>query len=155
MHPPAVGDDWVALIDGPLPGQDEAASWVARPECGAVVVFTGLVRNHASGRPGVNEIEYEAYGSQIEPRFAALVNECRRRWPTLGRVAVWHRRGVLRVGEVSVLIAVSSAHRAEAFEAARWCIDTLKSTSPIWKRERWDGGEDWGCDAHAIDEVVR
>jgi molybdopterin synthase catalytic subunit len=68
-------------------------------------------------------------------------------------VAIWHRFGTLAVGDTSVAVAVSSAHRGDAFEAARFCIDTVKTSVPIWKRERWDGGEDWGLDAHDVAEV--
>jgi molybdopterin synthase catalytic subunit len=126
---------------------------VARPDCGAVVVFGGTVRDHAEGRPGVSELEYEAYSAQVEPRLEAIAAEARRQWPQLGRIALLHRTGTLAVGEYSVLVAVSAAHRGDAFDAARYCIDTLKRTVPIWKRERWDGGEDWGLDSHEVAEV--
>jgi molybdopterin synthase catalytic subunit len=132
---------------------DRAASWVRRGDCGAIVVFGGTVRDHADGRPGVSELEYEAYASQVEPRLAAIASQARDRWTGLGRIAIWHRTGTLEVGECSVIVGVSAAHRGEAFEAARYCIDTLKHTVPIWKRERWAGGEDWGLDAHDVAEV--
>jgi molybdopterin synthase catalytic subunit len=144
-------DNWVAISEDRL-SLDEAARWVARPDCGAVVTFGGMVRDHAPGRPGVSRLEYEAYAEQVLPRLAALVAEARRRW-SLGRVVCWHRVGVLEVGDCAVVVAVSSAHRAEAFDAARWCIDTLKATMPIWKHETWDGGDGWGSDAHQIDEA--
>ena len=73
----------------------------------------------------------------------------------MGRVVIWHRIGTLSVGESSIVVAASAAHRSEAFEAARYCIDTVKTSVPIWKRERWDGGEDWGVDAHDVAEVGR
>jgi molybdopterin synthase catalytic subunit len=132
---------------------DAAATWVTRPDCGAVVVFGGTVRDHAEGRPGVVELEYEAYAGQVEPRLAAIAAEARRRWAEVGRVALWHRTGTLSLTECSVVVAVSAAHRADAFDAARFCIDTLKHTVPIWKRERWASGEDWGQDAHEIMEI--
>ena len=146
-------DVWTLLTTDEL-SLDSAAKWVARPDCGAVVVFGGTVRDHADGRPGVSEIEYEAYAAQVEPRLDAIADEARRQWPGVGRIALLHRTGTLGVGECSVVVAVSAGHRGEAFDAARYCIDTLKRTVPIWKRERWDGGEDWGLDAHDVAEVV-
>ncbi|MGH9115219.1 MAG: molybdenum cofactor biosynthesis protein MoaE [Acidimicrobiales bacterium] len=145
-------DVWVSLTTDVL-SMEQAASWATRPDCGAVVVFAGTVRDHAEGRPGVSELEYEAYASQVEPRMLAIAREAQRRWTELGRLALWHRVGVLEVTDRSVLVAVSSAHRDDAFDAARYCIDTLKRTVPIWKRERWAGGEDWGQDAHEVEEV--
>jgi molybdopterin synthase catalytic subunit len=148
-----VGEDvWVALTTEVL-SLEKAASWVTRPDCGAVVVFAGTVRDHAEGRPGVSELEYEAYGSQVEPRLAAVATEARKRWPGLGRLVLWHRTGVLAVTECSVVVAASAKHRGDSFDAARYCIDTLKHTVPIWKRERWAGGDDWGLDAHDVAEV--
>jgi molybdopterin synthase catalytic subunit len=128
-------------------------AWAERPECGAVVLFTGTVRDHAEGRPGVSELEYEAYEEEVSVRLVEIAAEARRRWADLGRVAVLHRVGTLAVGETSVLIAVSAPHRAEAFEAARFCIDTLKTTVPIWKRETWEGGTDWALCSHPVDQV--
>ena len=132
---------------------EAAASWVTQPGCGAVLTFQGTVRDHAEGRPGVIELEYEAYAGQVEPRLAAIAAEAQQRWPGVGRVVLWHRTGVLQVTECSVIVAVSAGHRGEAFDAARFCIDTLKRTVPIWKRERWAGGDDWGQDVHEIMEI--
>jgi molybdopterin synthase catalytic subunit len=73
----------------------------------------------------------------------------------VGRLALLHRTGVLEVGEASVIAAASAPHREEAFAAARFCIDTLKATVPIWKRETWEGGEDWSTCAHPVAEVPR
>ena len=77
----------------------------------------------------------------------------RRRWPAVGRLALLHRVGLLAVGDVSVVVVASTPHRAEAFDAARYCIDTLKRTVPIWKRETWAGGTDWSQCAHDIEDV--
>jgi len=128
-------------------------AWAERPHCGAVVLFTGTVRDHADGRPGVSELEYEADEEEVCPRLAAIAADARRRWHLLGRLAILHRVGSLSVGETSVLIAASAPHRAEAFEAARFCIDTLKTTVPIWKRETWEGGSDWALCSHPVDPV--
>jgi molybdopterin synthase catalytic subunit len=130
-----------------------ASEWVVQPSCGASVVFSGTVRDHAEGRRGVSSLDYEAYAEEVEPRLSALATEARKRWVDLGRVLLWHRSGPMAVGETSVIVAVSSPHRAEAFEAARWCIDTLKATVPIWKHETWDGGAGWGTGANEISEV--
>lgn len=145
-------DDWVALAEHPLP-LDELASWVVRPHCGASVVFTGTVRDHGDDRPGVSALEYEAYAEPALARLAAIAADARRRWPELGRVALVHRTGRLGVTEASVVVAVSSPHRAEAFEAARFCIDTLKATVPIWKKETWEGGEAWSSCATDLEEA--
>lgn len=112
--------------------------------------FAGTVRDHAEGRPGVSLLEYEAYEHEVEPRLAALATQARHRWPMLGALVLLHRVGPLAVEEVAVLVVVSAPHREEAFEAARWCIDTLKATVPIWKRETWQGGVDWGTCATVL-----
>jgi molybdopterin synthase catalytic subunit len=146
-------DDWLELIDHPLPVV-EVARWVERPDCGAVVVFTGLVRDHAEGRSGVTSLDYEAYPEAARARLAELVSEARRRWD-LGRIACLHRVGLLGVGEPAVVVAVSSAHRDAAFDAARWCIDELKASVPIWKKETWADGQDWGTGSCELEEVRR
>jgi molybdopterin synthase catalytic subunit len=145
-------DDWVALCTDVLPVAT-AAEWVVLPSCGGQVLFTGTVRDHAEDRPGVSLLEYEAYSEVVVPKLRQLAAQARRQWPELGRVVLWHRTGRMGVGEVAVVVAVSAPHRAEAFEAARWSIDTLKATIPIWKRETWDGGSDWGTGAQAVTEV--
>ncbi len=153
IEPPYGRDDWVGVTADPLPLRD-AAVFVERPDCGATVVFTGNVRDHSEGRPGVTSLEYEAYDEEVTARLAAIADEARARWPALGRLALLHRTGVLGVGEASVVVAVSAPHRAEAFDAARFCIDTLKASAPIWKREAWDGGESWGLEAQHLTEVT-
>ena len=149
---PALGDDWVALSEGELPVA-EAAAWVVRADCGAVVTFTGTARDHAPGRPGVHRLEYEAYEEHAVTRMTALLAAARRQWPTIGRVALVHRTGTVGLSEAAVVVAVSAPHRAEAFEAARFAIDELKRTVPIWKREAWAGGESWGLEAQHLTEV--
>lgn len=149
MDVPEAGDDWIALTDQPLPAM-AALEWSILPECGAEVLFTGTVRNHADGREGVTDLEYEAYETAGLELLATIAAEARRQWSDLGRIALLHRLGRLQVGEISVVVVVSSPHRGEAFEAAKWCIDTLKTTVPIWKRETWEGGEDWGTNASDI-----
>lgn len=142
MAPPS-GDDWIALVDIELPVAAVAA-WARRPDCGAQVLFTGTVRNHSDGRPGVTALDYDAYRQAAVARLGALADAMRCRYPTLGRVALLHRVGHLPVGDEAVVVAVCTPQRADAFDAARFGIDTLKATVPIWKRETWAGGEDWG-----------
>jgi molybdopterin synthase catalytic subunit len=148
LVPPPV-DDWVELTTEPLDLQ-AAADWVVRPGCGAVVTFSGLVRDHAEGTTDVTHIDYEAWAEEVVPRLASLAAEARSRWPDLGRVVLWHREGVVRLSEASVLVAVSAPHRGEAFEAARFAIDALKATVPIWKKEHWAGGSAWARGAQHI-----
>jgi molybdopterin synthase catalytic subunit len=107
-----------------------------------VVVFLGTVRDHSPGKEGVTHLEYEAYREQVEDKIAEIVDEAGKSWPLLG-VVVEHRVGLVEVGESSVGVAVSTAHRAEAFEAARYLIDELKKRAPIWKKEHWPGGAEW------------
>ena len=142
----------MGLTDAALPVAD-ALSWAQRPDCGAIVLFSGTVRDHAEGRPGVTELEYEAYEDEVVPRLGAIATEARRRWPVVGRLALLHRTGPLGVGETSVVVVASAPHRSEAFDAARFCIDTLKATVPIWKRETWSGGRDWSSCAHPVSEL--
>lgn len=153
MGIPPAGDTWLALTSEPLP-VGTAADWAVLPRCGAVVLFSGTARDHAEGRPGVSRLEYEAYEEQVVPRLAAIAEDCRGRWPDVGRVALLHRVGVVPVGESSVVVAVSAPHRQEAFAAARHAIDTLKATVPIWKRETWEGGTEWGLDATEVAQVT-
>jgi molybdopterin synthase catalytic subunit len=149
---PRSGDDWVALSAAGLPVA-EASAWVVLPGCGATVTFTGTARDHAEGRPGVHRLEYEAYEGPAVARLEALCGEVRTRWPVVGRVALLHRTGVVELGDAAVVVAVSAPHRQAAFDAARYAIDELKRTVPIWKREAWDGGESWGLEAQHLTEV--
>ncbi|MEL6894264.1 MAG: molybdenum cofactor biosynthesis protein MoaE [Actinomycetota bacterium] len=149
MRGPNDGDDWFVITDDELPIAD-AYHWAVQPSCGAVVLFSGTVRDHAEGRDGVEHLTYEAYEEQVVPVFESITGELRRRWPDTGRVALHHRTGRLELGESSVIAVVSAPHRPEAFEAARYAIDALKESAPIWKHEVWAGGADWGTDAHDL-----
>lgn len=149
---PSSGDDWVGLSTDPLP-VDSALQWAHRPDCGAVVLFSGVARDHSVDRDDVDQLEYEAYESLVEPRLASLAADARVRWPSLGRLVMIHRVGELTVGESAVVVVASSPHRPEAFAAARFCIDALKATIPIWKRERWSDGQSWGLEAQHVVEI--
>lgn len=144
-------NEWFELTDAPL-SVGAAYDWSVRPGCGAVVVFSGTVRDHAvegdEFRDGVEFLEYEAYAEETVPRLRAIAVEARRRWPELGRIALIHRVGRIEVGESSVLCVVSAPHRPEAFAAARYAIDALKASAPIWKHETWNGGSSWGTGAN-------
>jgi molybdopterin synthase catalytic subunit len=141
LLPPAEGD-WIAVSEDALPAE-VAAQWAILPHCGGVVTFCGTVRDHSEGRLGVSSLEYEAYVEHVVPRLADVADAARSKWPDVGRLVLLHRVGRLLVGEISVVVVASTPHRAEAFDAARFCIDTLKHTVPIWKRETWAGGSDW------------
>lgn len=115
---------------------------VRLPHCGAVVLFLGTVREITGSQVTVS-LDYEAYVPMAEKKLAEVEAEVRRRW-TVGEVALVHRLGHLGVGEVSVAVAVSSPHRAQAFEAGRYAIDRIKEVVPIWKRENApDGTGQW------------
>mgnify|MGYP001350332321 CR=1 FL=1 len=149
MSPSAQGADWIGVTEEPLPAA-EAMAWATQPGCGGLVTFCGTVRDHSDGRPGVTLLEYEAYLEQVEPRLASVATAARSRWPMIDRLALLHRVGPLQVCDVSVLVVVSTPHRAEAFEAARFCIDTIKQSVPIWKRETWADGSDWSVCTHDL-----
>lgn len=151
--PPQQGDGWFALTSEELPIA-AAYEWAVRPGCGAVVLFSGTVRDHAEGRSDVTHLEYEAYEEQVVPRFEAIAAELRARWPMVGRVVLLHRVGRLDLGESSVLVVVSAPHRPEAFAAARFGIDSLKASVPIWKRESWAEGSAWGLGASELVEAA-
>jgi molybdopterin synthase catalytic subunit len=149
VEAPETGDDWFALTEQELP-VGAVYEWAVRDDCGAVVLFSGTVRDHAEGRAGVEHLTYEAYEEAVVPRFVEIADEARTRWPAIGRVALLHRVGRLVVGESSVLAVVSAPHRPEAFDAARFAIDALKASVPIWKHEAWDDGAAWGTGAVPI-----
>lgn len=153
LTPPEHGDDWTGLSDQVLPAT-EASAWVVQPSCGGVVVFTGTARDHSVGRDDVTRLEYEAYEEQVVPRLDEIAAAARERWPDLGRIVLLHRIGDVPLTEAAVVVAVSAPHRVEAFEAARFGIDTLKSTVPIWKREDWSEGTSWGREAQHILETA-
>jgi molybdopterin synthase catalytic subunit len=151
LEAPVEGDDWLGLSSAPLPA-DVASVWAQLPHCGGTVTFVGSARDHSEGRPGVELLEYEAYEDQVVPRLQRIAAEARARWPSIGRIAMLHRVGALEVGEPAVVVVVSAPHRDEAFLGARFCIDDLKASVPIWKKESWDGGSSWGLDAQHVTE---
>jgi molybdopterin synthase catalytic subunit len=132
------GDCW--LSDRPL----DVGAVVARvsgPGIGGVVTFLGAVRDRARGRE-IEHLEYEAYAGMAEREMEKIAGEAGRRWPG-ARVAIAHRSGRLEIGDLAVVVAAGAPHRAEAFEACRFAIDTLKQRVPIWKKEFATDGEYW------------
>ncbi|MBD2188827.1 molybdenum cofactor biosynthesis protein MoaE [Pseudanabaena mucicola] len=110
---------------------------------GAVVLMSGMVRNQTGGR-AVDYLEYQAYAPMALEIFQQICDRSRAKFPDITQVVIHHRLGKLKIGEISVLVAVGSPHRAEAFEACRFAIDTLKTDAPIWKKEFWlDGMSSW------------
>jgi molybdopterin synthase catalytic subunit len=115
---------------------------VRRGSCGAVVTFLGTVRD-LTGEQVTVALDYEAYPGMAEKKMGEIVADARQRWP-IGAIAIEHRLGRLEVGDISVAIAVSTPHRAEAFEACRYVMDRVKELVPIWKKENWaDGRTEW------------
>jgi molybdopterin converting factor subunit 1 len=135
-----VAEDVFLLVREPIRARELVESLKA-PEDGAVVVFDGFVRNNFKGRQ-TSYLEYEAYEPMAYQKMRAIGAEIRTKY-SIRRIAIVHRLGRLEIGETSVLIAISSAHRAAAFDACRYAIDTLKRTVPIWKKEFFAGGAVW------------
>ena len=120
---------------------------------GAVCTFQGVARRYSRGREVVH-LEYEAYPEMAERKMAQIADEIRAKFG-VDRVAMRHRTGVLQIGEASVVIAVASPHRNEAFAACLYGIDRLKQTVPIWKKEVWSDGEQWiGWEGEALSSEV-
>lgn len=143
LFPPVSGgsDDVYRVTDSPL-SPDAIAAIVNEAGAGGLVIFSGIVRNQTDGRP-VKFLEYEAHAPMAEVKMREIGEAVRARWAGVRRVAILHRTGRLDIGESSVLIAVSAAHRGDAFDACRYAIDTLKRTVPVWKKEHFEDGEVW------------
>jgi len=117
--------------------------WVVRPQCGAVVVFSGTTRDNSENAVGVTHLEYEAYESGVVNSFEEISKVVFSNTPQIGRLAIMHRTGIVKLNEVSVVVAVSAPHRPEAFFSADFAIKKLKEISPIWKKEYWNEGSNW------------
>lgn len=130
-----------AVVEQPL---DPAplVGLVQSPDMGAIVTFSGIVRNNFGGR-ATALLEYEAFAPMAVTVLGQLAEQARERFP-IGKLAIHHRIGMLAIGETAVLIVVASAHRQAAFEAAAWLMDRIKEVVPIWKKEHWaDGASEW------------
>lgn len=140
LIPPVSGGAGAHRI-GPDPVDPDAAlKEVAGPDCGAVVGFVGTVRETSHGKPVVR-LEYEAYPEMALRIFEHIAAQAREKWSA--RVAIHHRTGPLEPGQISVAIAAAAPHRADAFEACRHAIESLKKDAPIWKRELYPDGSSW------------
>jgi len=133
--------DWVAVSATPLE-PDVLTAWVTRPNCGAVVTFCGTARSSSSTGHDITELQYETSDEMALARLRDVVATARERWPELGAVAIQHRVGRVLLEQPAVVV-----------EAAQFCIDTVKKSVPMWKREVWLGGSAWSQEAHDIVEV--
>uniref|UniRef100_A0A8D2IZW5 Molybdopterin synthase catalytic subunit n=1 Tax=Varanus komodoensis TaxID=61221 RepID=A0A8D2IZW5_VARKO len=124
--------DFFQLNDEKL-SADDISSRVISPCCGAVSLFVGTTRNHSEGKK-VIKLEYEAYAPMAEAELKKICTDIRSKWPSVKHIAIYHRLGSVPVSEASVMVAISSPHRAESLEAVQYCINTLKATVPIWKK---------------------
>jgi molybdopterin synthase catalytic subunit len=136
-------DDLIDLTGNPLRAE-AAIAFVTHPDAGGIAVFLGTTR--AESNPAgvaLAALDYEAYAEMALAAMRSLAARARQRWP-IAKLALLHRIGRVAVGEPSVIVAVSTGHRAEAVEACRWLIDTLKAEVPVWKKEVWaDGSVTW------------
>jgi len=130
----------IQISDKPLNIQ-ACIDWAMHPECGGIDVFIGTVRDKTKGKQ-VIKLEFESYETMAIKEMQKIADDVLQKWP-VKKILIHHRTGVLSIGEVPVVIAVSAAHRAAAFEACRYTIDTLKETVPIWKKEIFEDGEVW------------
>jgi molybdopterin synthase catalytic subunit len=129
------------IVNGPIIA-DEVMRRVENPGNGAICVFYGVVRDHALSGKTTSFLEYEAYAEMAEAKMAEIAVEIRERWG-IDRVAMTHRIGRLGIGEPSVVIAVGTPHRKQAFEVCEYAIDRLKEVVPVWKKEIGPDGEEW------------
>jgi molybdopterin synthase catalytic subunit len=131
----------VSVDDDPI-DTSELIAEVSRDASGATVLFLGTVRDHSEGKEGVTHLEYEVYPEMVESKITEILEDACGQWPILA-VVVEHRSGHVDLREASVAVCVSTAHRADAFDAARFVMDELKQRAPIWKKEFWPGGSEW------------
>jgi len=140
--PTKATEDSLAIAFAPL-SLEEVYALADDSANGAVVVMSGMVRNQTDGKPVV-ALEYQAYEPMALQVFRQIAADIRDRWSDVNRVVIHHRTGRLQIKEISVLVAIGSPHRSEAFAACRYAIDTLKHNAPIWKKEHWtDGSSSW------------
>jgi molybdopterin synthase catalytic subunit len=154
LIPPVSGGDGSAelfrVTTEPMEAQAGALAEAVRcDESGAVALFYGVVRNHSEGRD-VERLEYEAHESMALRKMQDVAAEVKARFPEISDMGVWHRIGTLEIGETSLLVAVSSPHRKEAFDACHWAVDRIKEVVPVWKKEHWADGSAW-VEGHAVD----
>ena len=130
----------IALTTDPI-DVASALKYLQSEQAGAIDFFLGVVRDNTQSR-SVEHLEYEAYDRMAIGEMKKIADEAHQRWPIL-RYVIIHRTGTLMIGEIAVLIGIATAHRADAFDACRYIIDTIKQTVPIWKKEIFTDGEVW------------
>ncbi|MCB0668040.1 MAG: molybdenum cofactor biosynthesis protein MoaE [Saprospiraceae bacterium] len=130
----------IKLLSTPL-RLSECYDFVLRPDCGGIDIFVGTVRNNTRGKKVIS-LDFEAYEPMAISEMRKIAEEILEKYKA-NKVSIHHRVGLLDIGEVAVIIAVSAPHRDAAFEACRFAIDTLKETVPIWKKEIYEDGEVW------------
>ena len=140
LPPVSGGAGTCSLSDGPI-DVGKVVARVSGPGMGGIVTFIGAVRNRARGRD-IRHLEYESYPEMAEREMERIASQAAERWPGT-QVAIAHRAGHLEIGDIAVVVVAAAPHRAEAFEACRFAIDTLKQTVPIWKKEVATDGEYW------------
>ena len=134
--------DYCAITFAPL-DLNEAYHFADDGANGAIVLMSGMVRNQTDGQ-SVDCLEYQAYVPMAMKVFQQICTDIRNTWNDVNHVVIHHRTGKLAIGEISVLVAIGSPHRSEAFAACQYAIDTLKHNAPIWKKEHWsDGSSSW------------
>ena len=148
IPPVSGGAEFFCITSQPLDPQ-ALVGLVRKDESGAVALFYGVVRNHSEGR-AVERLEYEAHESMALRKLREVGDETKLRYPQTSEIGIWHRTGLLAIGETSLLVAVSSPHRKEAFEACHWAVDRVKEVVPIWKKEHWQGGSAW-VEGHPVE----
>uniref|UniRef100_A0A8C8R700 Molybdopterin synthase catalytic subunit n=1 Tax=Pelusios castaneus TaxID=367368 RepID=A0A8C8R700_9SAUR len=121
---------------------DEVSELVISPFCGAVSLFIGTTRNNFEGKKVIH-LEYEAYAPMAETEMKKICRDIRQKWPSVKHIAMHHRLGLVPVAEASVIVGISSPHRVESLEAVQYCINTLKATVPIWKKEIYEEEHSW------------
>ncbi len=152
LIPPVSGgadDEGLFKVTYDVMNPDDLAKLVRRDEAGAITLFYGDVRNHSEGR-SVDRLEYEAHESMALKKLREVAELTKQRFPEVSEVGAWHRIGTLEIGETSLLVAVSSPHRKDAFEACHWCVDRIKEVVPVWKKEHWSDGSAW-VEGHPVE----
>lgn len=142
----------LVITTAPL-SASELTAWATRANCGAVITFCGTVRDVSDDRDDIEALEYETDTALALERLSEISDVARARWPSVVAIAIHHRLGRVALTESSVVVVVAAPHRADAFDAARFCIDTLKTSVPIYKRDVWSTGSRWSSDVHVISDV--
>ena len=120
---------------------EEISNLVSSTSCGAISIFVGTTRDNFEGKTVIN-LQYEAYESMALKSLQNICKEIRSKWQLVENIAIYHRLGTVPVKEASIIIAISSPHRSDAMQAVEWCIDNVKKSVPIWKKEVYDGHSD-------------